>query len=414
MIAETVAAAGRNHIRPSGDPPSASRRAWASLRGQDGQPLTASSRDPRTRPRYCDAVAGWQQAEGDGHRPEVLTAFGPDHTPVQGTPAVSHGAHGRRRWVDVLRFLTAWALVVPLALWLVVRATGVGAGTWIETFIVFTPFVALASVVVLAVVAVLRVWPAVLTAAGCCIGFGMLMAPLFVRGPQPSPSPDGPSLRVMTANVQFGLADAAVVVRLLREEEIEVLGVQELTPAFHEALVAEGIEDLLPHGLVDARPGASGTGLYSRHPVERVDHDVAGEHENPTGLVDVPDARPVQVTVVHPVPPVLDGGLTDWRRTFRSLPRPGNSGPVHLLIGDFNATVDQPTMRALLDDGYVDAAGAEGRGWEATWRARRLGPGLTIDHVLVDRSTDVDGVSVHGVPGSDHRAVVAELRLPRG
>lgn len=337
-------------------------------------------------------------------------AVGPGDTPAQGTPVVPWAS---RRWIDVVRGLVAWVLVAPLVLWLAVRAAGVGAGTAIETFVVFTPFVALASVVVLAVVAALRVRPALLVAAVCCVGFGLVMAPLFVPGPYPSPTPTGPHLRVMTANVQFGLADAETVVRLVRDQDIEVLGVQELTPAFHDALVAEGIEDLLPHGVVDARPGASGTGLYSRHPVERVRHEVAGEHANPTGLVDVPDARPVQVTVAHPVPPVLDGGLAGWRDTFRSLPRPRDGGPVHLLIGDFNATVDQPTMRALLDDGYVDAAGADGRGWEATWRARRVGPGLTIDHVLVDRSTGVDGVWVHGVPGSDHRAVVAELRLPQ-
>ena len=85
-----------------------------------------------------------------------------------------------------------------------------------------------------------------------------------------------------------------------------------------------------------------------------------------------------------------------------------------MLIGDFNATVDQPTMRALLDDGYTDAALARGRGWEPTWRPSGIGPMLTIDHVLVDEATAVDDVSVHDVPGSDHRALVATLRLPQG
>jgi endonuclease/exonuclease/phosphatase family metal-dependent hydrolase len=84
---------------------------------------------------------------------------------------------------------------------------------------------------------------------------------------------------------------------------------------------------------------------------------------------------------------------------------------VRLLVGDFNATVDQPTMRDLLDDGYVDAAGAAGRGWVPTWRTG-LAPPLAIDHVLVDRTVAVGGVSVLDVPGSDHRAVVADLRLP--
>ncbi|HKY16401.1 MAG TPA: endonuclease/exonuclease/phosphatase family protein, partial [Microthrixaceae bacterium] len=84
---------------------------------------------------------------------------------------------------------------------------------------------------------------------------------------------------------------------------------------------------------------------------------------------------------------------------------------VHLVIGDFNATVDQPTMRELLDDGYVDAAGAVGRGWVMTWRFP-FTPPLAIDHVLVDEDTAVRSVDVHPIAGSDHRAVVATVRLP--
>src|SRR5690606_39271512 len=185
-----------------------------------------------------------------------------------------------------------------------------------------------------------------------------------------------------------------------------------LTPEFHRALLDAGVADLLPNMVIDARPGPDGTGLYSRHPVEAVDVEVEGRSAHPTGLVDVPGAPPVQVTVVHPVPPV-GRDLGSWRRTLQTLPRPADDGRVHLLVGDFNATVDQPTMRDLLADGYVDAAAARGRGWVPTW-SRGLGPGLAIDHVLVDRATAVAGVSVHGLPGSDHRAVVAELRLPAG
>ena len=37
---------------------------------------------------------------------------------------------------------------------------------------------------------------------------------------------------------------------------------------------------------------------------------------------------------------------------------------------------------------------------------------LTIDHVLVDPRCAVLATSVHALPGSDHRAVYAEFRLP--
>lgn len=359
---------------------------------------------------------GWLRVlAGDGDGPPVEPDDAGSDTEASVADAArdggtSTGAPGRKaRW---LRRVPAWGAVAALALWLVVRVTGAGQGTPVETLMVLTPHVALASVVVVALVAALRLWWAAAAAALCCAGFALVLAPVFVPGPHPSPAPRGPHLRVMTANVQFGLADPDVVVRLAREHDIDVLAVQELTPAFHEQLLAAGLDEQLPHRVVDTRYGASGAGLYSRHPAEAVDHPVPGMHANPTVRLRVPGARPVQATVVHPAPPLLDADRAEWARTLAALPRPGDGGTVHLLLGDFNATVDQPTLRDLLGDGYVDAAGAVGKGWQPTWRARGLAPGLAIDHVLVDRFTKADEVTVHGLPGSDHRAVVATLRLP--
>jgi len=53
----------------------------------------------------------------------------------------------------------------------------------------------------------------------------------------------------------------------------------------------------------------------------------------------------------------------------------------------------------------------------AGWGPRGWGPRgkpalLTIDHVLVDPRCAVLATSVHDLPGSDHRAVYAEFRLP--
>jgi endonuclease/exonuclease/phosphatase family metal-dependent hydrolase len=37
---------------------------------------------------------------------------------------------------------------------------------------------------------------------------------------------------------------------------------------------------------------------------------------------------------------------------------------------------------------------------------------VTIDHVLADRRLGIVEYDVEGIPGSDHRAVEAELALP--
>jgi hypothetical protein len=49
-----------------------------------------------------------------------------------------------------------------------------------------------------------------------------------------------------------------------------------------------------------------------------------------------------------------------------------------------------------------------------TWRPERSGcPGLlTIDHILIDPRCTVRATSIHRLPGSDHRALYARLRLP--
>jgi endonuclease/exonuclease/phosphatase (EEP) superfamily protein YafD len=57
-------------------------------------------------------------------------------------------------------------------------------------------------------------------------------------------------------------------------------------------------------------------------------------------------------------------------------------------------------------------AGETGNGLVPTWGPWGKLALLTIDHVLVDPRCAVLATSVHPLPGSDHRAVYAEFRLP--
>lgn len=80
---------------------------------------------------------------------------------------------------------------------------------------------------------------------------------------------------------------------------------------------------------------------------------------------------------------------------------------------DFNATLDHRHLRGVLDRGWRDAAGEVGEGLRPTWPVGRR-VGLHIDHVLVSADFAVGRVSIHEIPGTDHRAVVADLALRRG
>jgi endonuclease/exonuclease/phosphatase (EEP) superfamily protein YafD len=82
-----------------------------------------------------------------------------------------------------------------------------------------------------------------------------------------------------------------------------------------------------------------------------------------------------------------------------------------IVAGDFNATLDHAVFRHAIT-GCADAGERTGQGLVGTWPnrfPRRLGP--QIDHVLITGGITAETLSVHDVPGSDHRAVLTRLRL---
>jgi endonuclease/exonuclease/phosphatase family metal-dependent hydrolase len=129
--------------------------------------------------------------------------------------------------------------------------------------------------------------------------------------------------------------------------------------------------------------------------------------------LDVAGAPPVRAISVHAAAPITAFYLDGWRGDLRMLPAAPPRGPVQLLAGDFNATLDHASLRELIDRGYRDAAEAAGAGLEPTWQGHRAPP-VTIDHVLLAERAGVLGVSVHDLPRSDHNAVLAVLALPEG
>ena len=320
------------------------------------------------------------------------------------------------------RALGRWAvrlLVVPWLAWAVIRTFGLEGGTRLVPLMTFSPYVGLASSIPLVVALIARRWVVAGVALVVCAAFAFALLPRALSGPQPDV--DGPRIRVMTANLYEGAGDAREVVRLVREQRVDVLALEELPAEELARLDAAGLKRLLPYRNADPRPNASGSGLFSRFPIEnRKPYNSIDRNGEPRALIRIPGALPIDLQVIHPPPPIHDQTPT-WRHMLSELPRPGDGGPVRaelrMLAGDFNATLDHQQLRDLLDGdgGYVDAADATGKGYDTTWPAGRdFPPEITIDHVLIDPRMRADDVSVHVVPRSDHRAVVATVRVPRG
>ena len=163
-------------------------------------------------------------------------------------------ARRSRAWASALSLV---AVLVPV----VVRLTGWEQGP-LAYAVSLLPWVVPACVVPLA----LALLGAVTGARGRCAcaprrerGLACARLHLLLRR-RPAPV----ELRVATLNATLGQADADAIVAMVADQSIDVLAVEELTPAEVDALRAAGLDDALPYSELAPQDGVRGTGVWSR------------------------------------------------------------------------------------------------------------------------------------------------------
>jgi endonuclease/exonuclease/phosphatase family metal-dependent hydrolase len=306
-----------------------------------------------------------------------------------------------------------WVLTAPAAVWAALRTPGWERGPLVQLF-AFTPYVAAWALLPALLTVARRRW------AHASIALLSLLALTAAVLPRALPDADrgattGSALHVMTTNMLVGGADADTIVGLVRDNDVAVLAVQEFTPDAAARLAAAGLTAMLPHSSLGAEIGTTGSGLYSRYPITD-----AGVRRNGGGFLQAygtiaqPGGPPVAVESAHPLAPYAISVLDDWRDDLAAQPRAEPNGTLRILLGDFNATLDHKALRDLIAGDYRDAADTAGKGLIGTWGPYDGDPipPVTLDHVLADRRIGVRDVTVHDMPNSDHRTVIAFLTLP--
>ena len=304
-----------------------------------------------------------------------------------------------------------WFAVVPVAAWAAIRTFGLDSGFPLEAAMAFTPYVAIAALLVAGVALALENWAAAALAGLATLCFAVAIVPRTL--PDGTVSAAGrPTLRVLAANVHAGGASPAGIVALVDRLHPDVLTIEELTPRLRRKLTAAGLGSRLPHRVIAAGPRATGTGIYSRLPLRRLPPAVF-RTRMARAEATLPGGGHVRIVAVHPYPPNVSGRTPEWERALASMPTPGHGAP-WILAGDFNGTFDQSPFRELVGRGYRDAGEATGKGLEPTFPQQEHDvPPITIDHVLADERLGVVEYEVEPLPGSDHHAIFAELALPR-
>lgn len=245
-------------------------------------------------------------------------------------------------------------------------------------------------------------------AALCFAAQAVPLAPMVVGERAGS----GSALTLMTVNLHVGYAAVTDVVAAVQRHDVDVLAVQELTPYALQSLRDAGLEAVLPFAVARPGGGPSGSGLWSRRPLEPVGGWDTSFRSSAARLQWA--GRDVVVQSVHPYAPAARDDRR-WERDLELLAAAADADPrtaSTIVAGDLNGTLQHRQVRRLLDGRWRDAAELAGAGQLRTWSPRPAVPALIdLDHVLVPPGIGVRRVRAVTLAGSDHRAVVADLVL---
>jgi len=239
----------------------------------------------------------------------------------------------------------------------------------------------------------------------------------------------GQKLRVLSANLWNGRADARAFADLVAAMDVDIVAVQECAPD-----QAEALSEVMPHGLLHPAYQNMGMGLVLKRPCEvhalelsyRAAYRVRLDPADWPGLT-----RPAEVLNVHFAAPhvyrpvrglsVRPSQMRDFLAHLEigaSAQHPADAepeAPQRIVVGDFNATPIWPLywrMSSQFTDAALVVARQTGRRAQRTWGpwygAPRL---LRIDHGFVTKGMRVDEFLAVPVVGSDHSAIVMDVLL---
>jgi endonuclease/exonuclease/phosphatase (EEP) superfamily protein YafD len=323
------------------------------------------------------------------------------------TDRVTGAEDVRSPWWRRTALVLALLLLAGTAVVMLLRALGIEVDV-LAYVVALTPWLLPVTVVALVLAGVARSrWTVVTAVALLAVQVWWLLPLVTAQTPQ-----GDRRLVIASSNLRFGDASADDVLALVRDHQVDVLVVVELTFGAERRLEEAGVSTLLPYRFVEAGYGVQGTGVWSRYPLSDTGIEPGFFSRTLRATVSVGADR-LTLVAAHPVAPgVSDNSV--WRDEHALLLEliDGLTGDA-VLVGDLNATRDNAVLRRYEEAGYLDAADQSGAGFVPTFPVGRgVPPAVGIDHVLVRAQAYVaESFDAVDITDTDHRAVVATYRF---
>ncbi len=246
-------------------------------------------------------------------------------------------------------------------------------------------------------------------ALGAC-GDSRVLAPLPV-----AKAPN--QLRVMSYNVNFGIAGDPSTVEAIASVHPDLVLLQETNEIWERALVARLHHELPHHRFTHPESWpAGGMGLLSKYPVVSLEHleSHGGMFFAWRVVLDTQLGR-IQVLNVHLRPPMSDGGSWivgywstrgDRLREMQFHAEALDTKLPTIVVGDFNEEGDGRAVGFLKDRGFADAIpqfAGNTRTWE--WPVSGMTLKFQLDHILHDAYFVPTAGAIVEAGRSDHKPI---------
>lgn len=234
----------------------------------------------------------------------------------------------------------------------------------------------------------------------------MFVLPLWI-GPETSGQPA--NLRVMSINVNTSNKWHKFLLKAIDKEKPDIVAIQETDDDWIDSL--SRIRREFPYYVERPRGDNFGIALYSKVPCKSLEVEDIGPLAIPSIIAELEGYGSLKIVSTHPMPPspykspfARDeqlAAIAERVRTFES---------DVLVIGDLNTSSWTSAFQDLVETANLRDARL-GFGTCPTWPGRFAPLGIAIDHALVSEDIEVVDYRVGDYIGSDHRAVIVDLRV---
>ncbi|HWQ31344.1 MAG TPA: endonuclease/exonuclease/phosphatase family protein [Blastocatellia bacterium] len=236
-----------------------------------------------------------------------------------------------------------------------------------------------------------------------------VVAPWYL--PTQAADPQSRSLRVLLANVLYSNRNYDAVLNLVRQEDPDVIVLQEAIPRWQRAMkpltVSHPFTRITPDGTDNF------IACYSRFPIEDAAVSASAVHAT-FGLVAKLKVHGREVSFISIHPPVPVTALEFPERNAQLAATAIVARELHapkILIGDLNNTLWSPYFSNFVRESGLKVA-RRGFGVLPTWPTFLPPLMIPIDHCLVSDDIQVVDCRTGSKIGSDHLPLIVDLALP--